>query len=181
MTKKDQSRPSSFAVASERARGAATQVVPMARNAGLTARQSAEGAVAWATPRVYDARAWAAPRVEHAGLAVRKTIAPAISEKIAPAISDAIVEAAHWLDAPAPPRRRWPGVLAGIAMLAAAGSAIAAALLRRRPDDMDFAGEDASGHGATARDTTVTSPSSSPDEAGGSQPDDKGNGQVPTS
>jgi hypothetical protein len=120
----------------------------MAKNVGLTARQGAEGAVAWATPRVRDARAWAAPQVEQAGVAVR--------EKIAPVISDAIIEAAHWLDNPPPRRRLWPRVLGGIAMLAAAGSAIAAAVLRRRPTGMEFGTEGSeavqgpAGQGATA-------------------------------
>jgi hypothetical protein len=76
-----------------------------AKSAGLTAKQSAEEALAWAAPRVKDARAWAAPHVEQAGLAVRDKIAPAISEKIAPTISSALVEAAHRLDDSAPRRR----------------------------------------------------------------------------
>ena len=131
----------------------AKNAVPMAKNAGLTARQSAEDAMAWATPRMKDARAWAAPRVEQAGLAVRDKIAPAISEKIAPAISDALVEAAHRLDDSAPRRRRWPRVLAGVAMFAATATAVAAAILRRRPTGMEF-GHEGSDHGAAAHQAT---------------------------
>ena len=131
----------------------AKNAVPMAKNAGVTARQSAEDAVAWATPRMKDARAWAAPRVEQAGLAVRDKIAPAISEKIAPAISDALVEAAHRLDDSAPRRRRWPRVLAGVAMLAATATAVAAAILRRRPTGMEF-GQEGTDHGATSHGAT---------------------------
>ena len=200
MSSKNWSR-SSVSAAAQRARDAATQAVPkaknavpLARNAGLTARHSAEDAVARVAPMVKDARAWAAPHVEQVGLAVRDKIAPAISEKIAPAISDAIVEAAHRLDAPAAPRRRlWPRVLAGIAMLAAAGSAVAAAVLRRQPTGMEFgteggpAGQGAADHGATAQGATderaaadSTSPASSDPEASGpaDESEGKGNGQV---
>jgi hypothetical protein len=113
----------------------------MAKNAGQAAKQTAEDAVAWAAPRVKDARTWAAPHVEQAGLAVRDKIAPAISEKIAPAVSSALVEAAHRLDDTPVKRRRWPRVLAGVAMLAAAGSAVAAVIMRRRPDFAAFGSE----------------------------------------
>jgi hypothetical protein len=185
MTSKNWSRPS-VAAAAQRARDAATQAVPkamnavpLARNAGLTARQSAEDAIAWATPKVNDARAWAAPHVEQAGLAVRDKIAPAIAEKIAPAISDAIIEAAHRLEGPAAPRRRlWPRVLAGVAMLAAAGSAVAAAVLRRRPTGMEFGAEGSTAgtpdHGATATDEMTT-------EAGTTPPSSDSDGQVGSS
>src|SRR5260221_522203 len=132
MTRKSRSHRSA-AVAAQRARDAAAQVVPMAKSAvpmaKSAAKQSAEDAVAWAAPLVKDARAWAAPHVEQAGLAVR--------DKIAPVISDALVEAAHRLDDTAPRRRRWPRVVAGIAGLAAARSAIAAAGLPRPAPAMD--------------------------------------------
>jgi hypothetical protein len=148
-------RKNTSAQAKQRALDTASQVVPMAKNAGLAARQSAEDAVAWAAPRVKDARSWAAPHVEQAGLAVRDKIAPAISEKIAPTISSALVEAAHRLDDTQARRRRWPKVLAGIAMLAAVGSAIAAAVLRRRPDFANFDADN-----SPAADTAVPSPAS---------------------
>ena len=193
MTGKNWSR-SSVSAAAQRARDAATQAVPkaknavpLARSAGVTVRHSAEDAVAWAAPMVKDARAWAAPHVEHVGLAVRDKIAPAIAERIAPAISDAIVEAAHRLDAPTAPRRRlWPRVLAGVAMLAAAGSAVAAAVLRRRPTGMEFGTEGGTAqqgeadHGATAQVATgdmaagdSTSPTSS--DAGDPADETEGN------
>jgi hypothetical protein len=195
MTSKNWSR-FSVSAAAQRARDAAAQAVPkaknavpLARSAGLTARHSAEDAVAWAAPMVNDARAWAAPHVEQAGLAVR--------DKIAPAISDAIVEAAHRLDAPTAPRRRlWPRVLAGIAMLAAAGSAVAAAVLRRRPTGMEFgaeggpAGQGAADRGAMSKGAAHemaaangTSPMSSDPEAGNPDDDEegKGNGRVRSS
>jgi hypothetical protein len=127
--------------AAQRAVDTASQVVPLARSAGLAAKQSAEDAVAWAAPRVKDARTWVAPHVEQAGIAVRDKIGPAISEKIAPTISSVLVEAAHRLDDSPPRRKRWPRLLAGFAMLAAAGSAVAAVILRRRPDFASFGAE----------------------------------------
>jgi hypothetical protein len=202
MNRKSRSHPS-VATTAQRARDATTQVVPMAKNAvpmaknvGLTAKQSAEDAVARVAPRVKDARAWAAPHVEQAGLAVRDKIAPAISEKIAPAISDALIEAAHRLDNPAPRRRRWPRVVAGIAMLAAAGSAVVAAALRRWATSTDLGtggsdsapGDSAPGapeHGATDDKATGDSarPTSSSPAASGQAEDKeaKPNGRVHTS
>jgi hypothetical protein len=121
---------------------AAQQVVPIARNAGPACRQGVEGAARWVRPRVQGARAWAepqvrvartwaAPRVEQAGVAVR--------EKIAPTVSGALLEASRRLDAvqppqPQPKRRIWPRLIAGVAMLAAAGSAAAAVFLKRQAD-----------------------------------------------
>jgi hypothetical protein len=111
------------------------QLVPMARSAGLAARQGTDVVVTWATPRVRVARVWAAPRVEQAGVAVR--------DQIAPAVSAALIEAARRLDDPSPPKpRRWPWILAGCGLLAAAGSAAAAIMMRRRPDIETFEAED---------------------------------------
>lgn len=143
MTRKNNDR-GRYSTARQRAVDAATQVMPMAKNAGMMARQTAGDAAAWAAPRVQDARSWAAPQLEQAGLAVRDKIAPAISEKIAPAISAALVEAAHRLDdsVPAPPPRRWPRVLGAFAMIAALGSAVAAVIMRRQPDASSFGAQD---------------------------------------
>lgn len=149
-------RKNTGAAAKQRALDTASQVPVMARSAGqtakvagLAARQSAEDAVAWAAPRVQEARSWAAPHVEQAGVAVREKIAPAISEKIAPTISSALVEAANRLD-PAPrQRKRWPRVLAGFAMIAAVGSAVAAVVLRRKPDFSSLGNEDQVPDGST--------------------------------
>jgi hypothetical protein len=142
-------RKNAGATAKQRALDTASQVPAMARNAvpkaksaGLAARQSAEDAVAWAAPHVQEARSWAAPHVEQAGVAVREKIAPVISEKIAPTISAALVEAANRLDPSPPRRRRWPRVLAGFAMVAAAGSAVAAIVLRRKPDFASLGNQD---------------------------------------
>jgi hypothetical protein len=134
--------------AKQRALDTASQVMPMARSAGEAARQSAEDAMAWAAPRVKEARTWAAPRVEQAGLAVRDKIGPAISEKIAPTISSVLVEAAHRIDDTPPRRKRWPRVLAGVAMAAAVGSAVAAVVLRRKPDFASFGMEEQAPGGA---------------------------------
>jgi hypothetical protein len=186
MTRKDRSRTSATAAA-QRARDAAGQVVPMAKNAvpkaknvGLAAKQSAEGAVAWAAPRVKDARHWAAPHVEHAGLAVRDKIAPAISEKIAPTISSALVDAAHRLDGSAPRRRRWPRVLAGFAMLAAAGSAVAAAILRRKPASTAIGTQNGAASPGAAGDE-ATPASGQGDAATEDDEDAKANGRVRSS
>jgi hypothetical protein len=138
--------------AKQRAVDTASQVVPMAKNASLAAKQSAEDAVARVAPLVKDARTWAAPHVEQAGIAVRDKIGPAISEKIAPTISSALVEAAHRLDDSTPRRRRWPRLLAGFAMLAAVGSAVAAVMLRRKPDFASFGAEGDSGTPAPGTD-----------------------------
>ena len=143
MTRKNTARNAGGS-ARQRALDTATQVVPMAKTAAMAARHSAEDAAAWAAPRVKDARSWAAPQLEQAGVAVRDKIAPAISEKLAPAISSALVDAAHRLDdsVPARRRRRWPRVLGGFAMIAAVGSAIAAIMMRRRPEASTYSAED---------------------------------------
>jgi hypothetical protein len=135
MTRKNMSRGGTNG-ARQRAIDTATQVVPMAKNAGMAARQSAEDAAAWAAPRVKEARSWAAPRVEQAGYAVR--------DKIAPTVSSALLEAAHRIDdsAPTARRRRWPRVLGAFAMVAAVGSAIAAVVMRRRPETSTYGAED---------------------------------------
>jgi hypothetical protein len=136
--------------ATQRAVDTASQVVPLARSAGLAAKQSAEDAVAWAAPHVKEARSRVAPHVEQAGIAVR--------DKIGPTISEVLVEAAHRLDDSPPQRKRWPRLLAGFAMLAAVGSAVAAVMLRRKPDFASFSAEGDSatpapgtGNGSAAR------------------------------
>ena len=129
------------------------QMVPMARNAGLAARQGADVIVAWANPRVHGARIWAAPRVEQAGFAVR--------DQIGPAVSEALIEAARRLDDPPPRKRsRWPWVLAGIGLVAAAGSATAAILLKRRSQPETFEGED-----EMTADSAAASPGTDADQA----------------
>jgi hypothetical protein len=138
----------------------AKQAVPIAKQAGIAARQGAEDAVAWAAPRVDEARSWAAPKIERTGIAVRETIAPRIS--------DALVTAAHKVDSTPSKRRRWPKLLAGFAVLAAIASAVAAIARRNRPDP--FAAEPPS----PAADIPAPAASDEQDgrnaEANGSQP-----------
>jgi hypothetical protein len=162
--------------AKQRAVDTASQVVPLAKNAGLVARQSAEDAMAWAAPRVKDARTWVAPHVEQAGIAVRDKIGPAISEKIAPTISEVLVEAAHRLDGSPPRRKRWPRLLAGFAMVAAVGSAVAAVMLRRRPDLASFSAE---GDSATTAPGTDNGSATRPSAAGAEE--ESANGHPRTS
>ena len=108
--------------------------VPLAKTAGMAARDGARSAATWAAPRIDGARAWTAPRIEQSGLAIRDTIAPMVCEKLIAAARRVDV-AAPRLDVP-PPRRRWPRVVAGTIMVAAAASAAAAVVvLRRRKDD----------------------------------------------
>jgi hypothetical protein len=165
--------------AKQRAVDTASQVVPLARNAGLAARQSAEDAVAWAAPRVKDARTWVAPHVEQAGIAVRDKIGPAISEKIAPTISSVLVEAAHRLDDSPPRRKRWPRLLAGFAMVAAVGSAVAAVMLRRRPDfATSFSAE---GDGTATAPGTGNGSATRPSGPGATAEEESANGHPRTS
>ena len=111
---------------------AANQAVPMARSAGTSVRQGADGAVAWATPYADAARAWAAPKLEQSAVA--------ISENLAPMISDALMAAAHKIDTSPPRQRRFSksSMLAGSLLLVAAGAAVALTLRNRSDADMGF-------------------------------------------
>ena len=162
--------------AKQRALDTYAQVIPVAR-------QGADVVVAWANPRVRGARIWAAPRMEQAGVAVRDQIGPAVSTalidaarrldaQVSPAVSAALIEAARRLDdSPPPPRRsRWPWMLAGIGLLAAAGSAAAAIMMKRRPDAETFGAEDEmTADSATPSPGTDAGYAQSPDEAARSQ------------
>ena len=116
--------------AAMQAQAAAQQAMPLARTAGTSVRQGADGAVAWATPRVDAARSWAAPQIEQT--------ARAISDSLAPMISSALINAAHKIDAPVreKPRRRGP-MIAGALLLAAVvgGGAVVAIRLRQEPTE----------------------------------------------
>jgi hypothetical protein len=107
----------------------ARAAVPLARTAGMAVRDGARSAAMWAAPRVNGARAWTAPRIERGGLAVRDTVAPRIC--------DLFTATARRVDVTAPdvsaPRRRWPGVVAATAVLAAVGAAVV--VLRHRKAD----------------------------------------------
>jgi len=188
MTRK---RPTDASLAAIRGRAAraARQAVPVARqavpaaknagiNAGVAARHGAENAVAWAAPHVDTAvawaaphvdgaRSWAAPHIERSGVAVRDTIAPKIS--------DALVTAAHRLEPATPKSRRWPKVLAAIALLGA-GVAMAMAV-RRRPSSVSY--EPASD--AAADETAAPTQAHRLDGSDGSQTESEVNGQFRTS
>lgn len=145
------------AQASRAARAAkAARVAPIMKNASKAWKQGSQGssgsgwsmnqvqaaARSWAQPQVQAARSWAAPLVEQAGVAV--------GEKIGPSLSSALVEASRKIEGSpqhAQGQRRWPQLVAGIAMLAAAaGSAVAAVVLKRQaeavlgPEDQDASG-----------------------------------------
>lgn len=110
---------------------AAQQAVPVARTAGVSMKQGADGAVAWATPYVGAARHWAAPRLEQS--------AAVLSETIAPIISDALVNAARKIDYVEPKRRvNKSSLFAGSMLVIAAGCATAFALLHRQETDAGF-------------------------------------------
>ncbi len=111
----------------------ARAAVPMAKTAGMAARDGARSAATWAAPRVNGARAWTAPRIERSGLVIRDTIAPKICETLTATARRVDVTAPRVVDATAP-GRRWLKAAAGTAVLAAAGAA-AAVVLRRRKND----------------------------------------------
>jgi hypothetical protein len=111
----------------------ARAAVPMAKTAGLAARDGARRTATWAAPRVNGARAWTAPRIERSGLVIKDSIAPKIHETLTAAARRVDITAPLVVDVTAT-RRRWPKVVAGTAMLVAAGAA-AAVVLRRRKND----------------------------------------------
>jgi hypothetical protein len=91
---------------------ASIQFTPLAKSAQLTLGRG-----------VYGARVWAAPRIEATGVAVQ--------EQLAPRISAALTQTARRVQpVVVRPRRRWPLLVGGIALLAAGGAA--AAVLRQR-------------------------------------------------
>jgi len=117
----------------------------MAKNASRAAKDRADSVLTWAMPYIDNARVWAAPHVERTGIAVR--------DNVAPKVSSLLVTTARRLEKPAPKRRRWPRMLATMAMLAAAGSAAAAVAMRRRAYSLGYDPNqrpDSTGLGATA-------------------------------
>ena len=135
----------------DRARQAAAQVKPVAAQLKPLARSTG----AAARRRVHKTRAWAAPQVEHAGQVLQDSVAPRVSALLS--------AAARRLEPAKPPRRRWRK-LAGIAMLTAAGGAVAAVIRNRRKpkittsaagadaDDVTPAAEMRDGQGRTGTD-----------------------------
>jgi hypothetical protein len=111
----------------------ARATVPMTKTAGMAARDGARRSATWAAPRVDGARAWTAPHIERSGLAIRDTIAPKICETLTATARRVDVTAPRVVDVTAR-RPRWPEVVAGTAILMAAGAA-AAVVLRHRKND----------------------------------------------
>jgi hypothetical protein len=123
--------------AAARLQPAASQAMPLAKNAGTAARRQTD-----------RTRAWAAPQVERAGQVVQDTVAPKVSALLS--------AAARRLEPEKPRRSRWRKV-AGISAAAAAASALAAAVrslkasaAAARNDRADAGGDPSSGETAPA-------------------------------
>jgi hypothetical protein len=104
------------AAAFDRARQAAAQVKPLSSSAQAAAGRG-----------LHRARAFAAPQVERAGQALEDSVAPKVSAMLS--------SAAQRLEPAKPRRRRWRK-LAGISLLAAAASAVAAVVRNRAKPDL---------------------------------------------
>jgi hypothetical protein len=129
-----------------RARQAAASLKPVARSTSAVAKHG-----------VRTARAWAAPQLEGTGHLVQ--------DRIAPKISSVLSSAAQRIEPAKPRHRRWPKV-AGAAMITAAASAVAGAVLNRRRLNGPAPDADAGGyHEATARNGQAgTEPAAEADE-----------------
>jgi hypothetical protein len=141
LTKKQPTSDSSALRAQAAYAALASKTVPLAQQAAIQAqvagnsmRQGADGAVAWATPKVDAARSWAAPQLEQT--------ARAISDSLAPMISGALINAAQKIDAPVrkQPRRRG-GMIAGILLLVATVCGGAAVAMRLRQEPTEFSAD----------------------------------------
>lgn len=128
---------------SVRAREAAAQMAPLARNAQMTAKQG-----------VYSARVWAAPRLERMGQTLQDDVAPRMSAMLS--------ATARKVQPARPPRRRWPVLAAGLLMIAGGGAAAAVALSRRVPGSVTAFGQPAESAGPAAdpRGTAAAEPAS---------------------
>lgn len=141
---------------------------PMAKTAGLAARDGARSAATWAAPRVNGARAWTAPRIERSGLAIKDTVAPKIY--------DTLVATARRVDVGASradvtvSRRRGSRVVAGTAALAAAGVVVGVVLRRRKRDSTRGEPGHAAGAGADPQAAQDGRPGADPG-ATGTEPD----------
>lgn len=104
------------AAAFNHARQAAAQVKPLSRSAQAAAGRG-----------LHRARAFAAPQVERAGQALEDSVAPKVS---------AMLSSAAQRIEPVEPRRRPWRKLAGISLLTAAASAVAAVVRNRAKQDV---------------------------------------------
>ncbi len=106
--------------------------VPMAKTAGMAARDGVRTATVWVGPRVNGARAWTAPHIERGGLVIKDTFAPRIYEVLS-ATARRVDVAAPRADVTAS-RRTWPKMMTATVMLVGAGAAAAIVLRRRKHD-----------------------------------------------
>jgi hypothetical protein len=142
---------------------AATGMLDRARGAAVKARPLAGSLRAAAGRGVHGARAWAAPHLRTTGTALQDTVAPKVSAVLS--------SAADRLE-PTEPRRRWRK-LAGISVLTAAGSAVAAVIRKRGEPRHSVSPEPAATDAEPAAEV--------PDATGGAGPDAAPDGQVSTS
>jgi hypothetical protein len=133
----------------------AAQVKPFAKSTGAAARR-----------RVHRTRAWTAPRVERTGQVLQDSVAPKVSALLS--------SAARRLEPAKPRHPRWRK-LAGISLLTAAASAVAALVRnRRKPDVTTSAAE------ADADDVAPAAEMSNRQEMASTGADADVNGQVRT-
>src|SRR5712692_5051048 len=142
--------------AAARVQPAAAAVKPLARSTGAAARR-----------RAHRTRAWAAPTVDRTG--------QVLQDNVAAKVSAVWSSAAQRLEPAKPPSRRWRK-LAGISMLTAAASAVAAlARSRKKPDVTTSPAE------ADADDITPAAQVGDRQAETSTDADADGNGHVPAS
>ena len=110
-----------------KAGAAGTAALDRARQVAAQVKPHASSARAAAGRGVHRTRALAAPQVERAGQTLEDSVAPKVSAMLS--------SAARRLEPPEPRRRRWRK-LAGISLLAAAASAVAAVVRGRAKPDL---------------------------------------------
>ncbi len=149
--------------ARDRARQAAARVQPVAAAVKPLARSTG----AAATRRVHRTRGWAAPMVDRTGRVLQDNVAAKVS---------AMWSSAAQRSEPAkPPSRRWRK-LAGISMLTAAASAVAALARSRKKPDVTTAPA-----GADADDMTPAAQMGDRQATTSTDADADANGHVPAS
>ena len=105
----------------------AASALHRARQAGAQVKPFATSTRAAAGRGVHRARDWAAPQIDRT--------AKAVQDKLTPQVSAMLSSAAQRIEPATPPRRRWRK-LAGVSILAAAASAIAALVRNRAKPDL---------------------------------------------
>jgi len=140
--------------------------VPMAKTAGMAARDGVRTATVWVVPRVNGARAWTAPRIERGGLAIKDTFAPRIYEVLS-ATARRVDVAAPRADVTAS-RRIWPKVMIATTMLVGGGAAAAVVLRRRKHDRTGGAPGKSAGPGTGPPSARAAQPHADADRPAGS-------------